>query len=276
VCALSASVAAVEPTEEQIKSAGKAFKAGCFRCHPIPDASVAGDRVWIASIKRGKCGRMGAQTRAALVRWIESRKKRELAVLIDKPPREKSVKTWIEPRFESGSVVLAKGSREHRLVWAPGGADQRRYLRSGTYRIRRITIDAKGDDADYTLAWARSDIKQTVKVASKGGTKIGLTFAPQILGWARMDRGRVRMGATLATQVGDGISVFRGTTRLAVIYSILDASGKLLKAGKLKHAEEGNSWAYVGLPSGGVRVAFEIKSGPFVLKPTTVEVKDLG
>jgi len=168
----------------------------------------------------------------ALIDWL---KRQKVAPKVDAPPAADAKPTaWIEPAFDSGSVVLMSGDRLVRVVWPLGGEDKRRVLAPGKYTVRELRFEHTHKGAHWFLS-SSGPPYQKVEVAARGGTKLVIPDEITCTTKAKRKGAQLNISFAMGAKNGHGITIFKKSLRVPVTYRVLDKDGRELAAGKMNY-----------------------------------------
>ncbi len=144
----------------------------------------------------------------------------ELALILEDSEGEQLRISWERPaRWESRSPD-------------PPGADRRRALPAGTYRIRGVRlIDRSRKNETWHLS---ASGRQLGELDVEAGETLPFEFDPTIHMAAHLRRGK-QVAVSITTASGAGLSIYKDWRRIPLGYRLTSADGEVRRRGPLHY-----------------------------------------
>ena len=244
ICTMVALVflSSMSQTAAQHQKSAEAIFRRCSACHGTPDASLAGDRVWIGRIATTACvlplAPKVAARREGLIEWLRGPRVHRPAVE-RKARKAARGEGLVSARLGQCSVLLVPAEASDsaapvRLVFDDKPASEAtRALAAGRWVVRNYKVFRTDQSGRAWQIWA-SGKGQEIRVMKGKKPPLELDLRVHLRTNVRLRGGKLRVGIGVTGDKGMGLTVIAAGDRVPATY-VLKGRGKDLASGSMKY-----------------------------------------
>ena len=208
-----------------------------------------------------------------MITWL-SDKQRTRPELVDASVAVKPGYARVEPDFLAGTVVLKGESGEFQLAWTRQDKRRVRGVPPGKYTIRTVRIERERDGT----VWMISQAGPSGRVVDLEADKVLRLEFEEVLVFRFIKRhrrpGRLQLAFTLTGTDGRGISVYRDSKRVPLVYKLRTESRRILERGRMTYGTGGGGSASIRRTPRNkdtIEVKYELATGPFGFRGAKIQ-----
>ena len=172
----------------------------------------------------------------------------------------------VEPLFPAGTVVLEGPAGEFQLAWSGQEKSRMRGVPPGRYTIRTVRIERVRDG----IVWMISQSGPGGRVVTLQADKVFRLEFKEVVAFRFVRRplrpGRLQLEFVLTGSDGRGISIYRNSRRVELVYKLRSASRRVVERGRMVYGTGGGGSVSVKRTPRNretTEVKYELVTGPF-------------